>query len=69
LLSNIFETEDPILAAVVLPTFKLKWVESQKKKDEYKQMLLQAMLEQSNDEEEATPETEEGQRTRKAIHF
>ena len=46
----VFETEDPILAAAVLPKFKLKWVESQKKKDEYKQILLQAMLEQSNDE-------------------
>ena len=55
----IFETEDPILAAVVLPKFKLKWVESQKKKDEYKQILLQAMLEQSNDEVEARPETQE----------
>ena len=38
----VFETEDPILVAVVLPKFKLKWVESQKKKDEYKQMFLKS---------------------------
>jgi len=49
-----------------LPKFKLKWVESQKKKNEYKQMLLQAMLEQSNDEVEATPETQEESRGSKS---
>ena len=68
----IFETEDPILAAVVLPKFKLKWVESQKKKDEYKQMLLQAMEEQSDKEVEATPESQEasqGSKSKKGDSF
>ena len=40
---RIFEYDDPILAAVVLPKFKLKWIESQRKKDDYMQMLLQVM--------------------------
>ena len=43
---RIFEHNDPILAAVVLPKFKLNWVESQ---DEYKQMLLQVMQEYADD--------------------
>lgn len=47
------------MAAVVLPNFKLKWVESQRKKDEYKQMLLQAMEEYADDEVMVTPESQE----------
>ena len=68
----IFETKDPILAAVVLPKFKLKWVESQKKKDEYKQMLLQVMEEQRDKEIEATPESQEasqGPKSKKGDSF
>ena len=47
---NVFENDDSILAAVVLPKCKLKWVESQRKKKECKQMLLQAMQEYADDE-------------------
>ena len=38
-----FERYNSILAAVVLSKFKLMWVESKSKKDEYKQLLLQEM--------------------------
>ena len=54
-----FEHDDSILAAVVLPKFKLKWVESQRKKDECKQMLLQAMQKYADDAAMATPESQE----------
>jgi len=40
---KIFQNDDAILAAVTLPKFKLKWVESQSKKDLYKHMLIQKM--------------------------
>ena len=53
---RIFEHNDPILAAVVLPKFKLNWVESQ---DEYKLMLLQVMQECADDEAIVTPESQE----------
>ena len=56
---RIFEQDDSILVAVVLPKFKLKWVESQRKKDEYKQMLLQVMQQHADDETMTIPESQE----------
>ena len=63
-----FEIEDPILAAVALLKFKLKWVESQKMKDEYKQMVLHAMEEQTDDEED-TPQSQDRLQRSRRIHF
>jgi len=55
---TLFESIDPIMAAVVLPKFKLKWVESQVKKDEYRQLLLQEMEEVADDEVMVAPESQ-----------
>ena len=41
--SQIFDSYDAIIAAVASPKFKLRWVEKQEKKDQYKQMLLDEM--------------------------
>ena len=63
---DIFENDDSILAAIVLPKFKLKQVESQWKKDEYKQMLLQAMQQQADNEAiTTTGRQEESQKANK----
>ena len=56
---NVSENDDSILAATVLPKFKLKWVESQRKKDDYKQMLLQAMKQYTDDQAMSTTGSQE----------
>ena len=57
---------------LVLPKFKFKWVEYKKEKDKYRQMLLSAMLEQSNGEKKLHQKPKKiykDQTARKAIHF
>ena len=40
---RVFESRDAILSAISHPKFKLKWVEGQVKKDQYKQMFINEM--------------------------
>jgi len=39
----LFDNHDAIVTAVSSPKFKLRWVESQEKKDQHKQMLVDEM--------------------------
>ena len=41
--SRVFESRDAILSAISYPKFKLKWVEGQVKKDQYKHMFINEM--------------------------
>ena len=41
--SRIFDSKDAIIAAVVILNVKLKWVEGQVKKDQYKQIFIDKM--------------------------
>ena len=39
----VFQNDGAIIAAITMPKFRLKWVDSQISKDLYKQMLIQEM--------------------------
>ena len=39
----VFQNNSAIIAAITLPKFRLKWVDSQSSKNLYKQMLIQEM--------------------------
>ena len=70
--STLFDSHDAIIAAVASPKFKLRWVEKQEKKDQYKQMLLDEMHLFDNDEiqiEEVSSEFQEKKKEKRLLQI
>ena len=48
--AKVFESNSAIIAAVTLPKLKLRWVDNQIKKDQFKQVLIQEIRLHANDD-------------------
>lgn len=56
-LAEVLESENAILAAVTLPRFKVRWMQSQDRKDKAKASLLAECRRNAQDEDQQTRTT------------
>lgn len=68
---HVFDTKDAIIAALTVPKFKVKWVDSQEKKDAYKQMMMEELrtLESDITIEENSRSDESGNQQKKTDFY
>ena len=70
--AKVFESNNAIIAAITLLKFKLKWVDDQRKKDQFKQVLMQEIRLRVDDvtetENPAQPEAQDSSNAEKD-HF